>query len=331
MSDYNIEESLKMDVLSLSRELSEEGLVVRTWGNVSAKMSDEIIAISPSGMSYDCMSYEDVPLYDVKRKTYEGKFAPSSERKVHVSVYETYPEVNYVIHTHQNYATAVGLAFDEGVIATRVTDDMDLFSCDYLSMTKEESEILGSISVAKYALPGTDELARNAKQALETGSKIVFMKNHGILIADEKKDGLIKKAMVLERVCKRYVELSLQEQAKWDSNKKELYMADMGGFHTQIDDMAQLIGNDIICVDNDKKIIADVLNKREVFLVKEKGLVIAVNNESDATAVRLLMDKAIICKLLTLKLNKNADLSDEDCTIMRDNYVKNYSKLFNKD
>ena len=274
---------LRQLVADTGRQLLENGLVARTWGNISARKDETKFAISPSGLGYENMQGSDVPIYDMESKTWEGSRKPSSEKKIHAAAYKLYPEVNFVIHTHQDYATAIGLA-----------------NTSELEPTPEEKELLGEISIAGYGLPGTDKLADNVTTALKN-SQVVLMAHHGALILGKDVHDAMKKAEVLEEVCKRAVIKKIGDDALGDN---------MPPFKAQLDDMAQMVG--------------PKFSQKAVEKAKE-GL-----SEEDIKALNLLLKKAIISKKYTKALGIDGSLSSFDCILMRTVYKFKYSKQKNK-
>lgn len=88
-------------------ELERRGLVIYTFGNVSAIDRDKgIVAIKPSGVSYDKLRPENMVLVDLHNRVVEGKFRPSSDTKTHTCLYRNFPEIGGVVHTHSSHATA---------------------------------------------------------------------------------------------------------------------------------------------------------------------------------------------------------------------------------
>ncbi|MBR4168457.1 MAG: class II aldolase/adducin family protein [Lachnospiraceae bacterium] len=319
---------LKQQVADTGRILLEKELVARTWGNISVRIDEKRFAISPSGLGYENMRADDVPIYDFVAETWEGSRKPSSEKKVHAAAYRTYPDVQFVIHTHQDYATAVGLVG---------TDD--------LQMTDEEREILGPVEVAAYGLPGTKKLCANVEAALKKGAKVVLMKHHGAVILGADRDDTIRKAEVLEAVCRRAVRGKLDDgeliSATGTIDPKllnagtnmdvfatadVLYMAKQGGFKAQLDDMAQMLGGRIRAVKNQNDAILTALNKSDAVLVENVGCVILTEAADDVSALKLLIAKAATAKRYTLACNVNPKLSAFDCKLMRTIYKKKYSK-----
>lgn len=319
---------LRSLVAETGRLLLQKGLVARTWGNISARKDDTHFAISPSGLSYEGMKPEDVPIYNVTDGSYEGPRKPSSEKKIHAAAYETFKDVNFVVHTHQDYATAAGL-----------------IGADLLDMTPEEKALLGDIRVAGYGLPGTKKLKKNVAAAMQAGSKVVLMLHHGAVILGSDRDDAVKKAEVLEAVCERAVrkvapvpEVKAEELSEGFKNvKKEAVMVTVtdpdvvsvsqkSGFKCQIDDIAQMIGPKVKVVNNDDASILKGLSKQDLVLVRNVGAVILTEDPDDAAAFSMLIKKSAVCKRLTERLGKTTALSTFDCVLMRFVYKQKYSK-----
>lgn len=317
---------LRKLVADTGRELLEKKLVARTWGNISARKDEKHFAISPSGLGYEGMEAGDVPIYNLEDGTYEGPRKPSSEKKIHASAYQIFDDVNFVIHTHQDYATAVGLV-----------------GADILEMTDEEKELLGEIRVALYGLPGTKKLKYNVEEAMLKGSKVVLMLHHGAVICGKDKDDAVHKAMVLESVCERAVrknvlkpltqkeELSPTfrkacEDAVVVTDEDVLAVSEGKSFRCQLDDIAQMIGSKIRVVNNDDAEILKALNKQDVVLVKNVGAVILTEDPDDAVALSMLITKSAMSKRLTDVCRVNRALSGFDCALMRFVYKQKYSK-----
>ena len=98
---------LKKRVFEQNIALVKHGLVVLTWGNVSAK--DEktgLVVIKPSGVPYDTMRAEDMVVVDLDGNVVEGEYRPSSDLPTHLCLYKQYPSLGGIVHTHSAYATA---------------------------------------------------------------------------------------------------------------------------------------------------------------------------------------------------------------------------------
>lgn len=100
-------EALKEKVFRANLDLVKHGLVIFTWGNVSAiDRNSGLVVIKPSGVSYDEMKADQMVVVDLEGKVVEGKLKPSSDTATHVVLYKAFPEIGGIVHTHSTYATA---------------------------------------------------------------------------------------------------------------------------------------------------------------------------------------------------------------------------------
>lgn len=98
---------LKRAAYEANMELQRRNLVVYTFGNVSQiDRSLGVIAIKPSGVSYEVLSVDDMVVVDLDNKIVEGKLRPSSDTKTHTHLYRHFESIGGVTHTHSTYATA---------------------------------------------------------------------------------------------------------------------------------------------------------------------------------------------------------------------------------
>lgn len=98
---------LKEEVLKANLLLPKYGLVVFTWGNVSAVDREKgIIAIKPSGVEYDDMQADDIVIVDLATgEVLDGKLKPSSDSPTHLELYRQFPNIGGIVHTHSRWAT----------------------------------------------------------------------------------------------------------------------------------------------------------------------------------------------------------------------------------
>jgi L-ribulose-5-phosphate 4-epimerase len=98
---------LKEKVFRANLDLVKHGLVIFTWGNVSAiDRKCGIVAIKPSGVSYETMKAEDMVVVDIDGKTVDGKLKPSSDLETHLVLYKAFKNIGGVVHTHSEWATS---------------------------------------------------------------------------------------------------------------------------------------------------------------------------------------------------------------------------------
>ena len=100
-------EQLKEQVCKANLDLVKHGLVIFTWGNVSAiDRGSGLVVIKPSGVSYDGMKPSDMVVVDLDGNIVEGSLRPSSDTPTHLVLYKAFPAIGGVVHTHSTYATA---------------------------------------------------------------------------------------------------------------------------------------------------------------------------------------------------------------------------------
>ncbi len=100
-------DDLKEETYKANMQLPKLGLVLFTFGNVSAvDRSKGVFAIKPSGVPYEELSPEMMVIVDFENKIVEGKLRPSSDTKTHAVLYSNWSEIGGIVHTHSTYATA---------------------------------------------------------------------------------------------------------------------------------------------------------------------------------------------------------------------------------
>jgi len=183
-------EEAKEKVCNAGKQLLKEGLVARTWGNVSIKVSDTQMVITPSGRKYEELTPNDMVLVDIYTLKYKGKLKPSSELKLHCEVYKTRPHIESVIHTHQMYASIVAAARKNVQI-----------------LDAEHQKILGAsvIKAAPYALPNTKKITVDTAKAIEK-SNAALMSNHGVVCIGKDIEDVFVVARTLENACALFIE-----------------------------------------------------------------------------------------------------------------------------
>lgn len=317
-------------VAEAGRMLLHERLVARTWGNVSCRTGAQSFAITPSGLSYEGMTADDVVLCDMATGDWSGARKPSSEKGVHAAAYAQFPEAGFVIHTHQTYASALGLAgFDARVF------------------TDWEKAALGGVARAKYGLPGTKALRANVAAALAAGAHAVLMAQHGALIVGRDQSEAFERAKLLEAVCKlackgqpdgpggdaaKAAAISehaarLFPYAAYTAAPAVLEAANtVKYFRAQLDDMAQMIGPRLIAVSGEAEAVAKALHSQNAVLVPGVGAICRADTQGDCDALLILVEKACVGYLHTRALGAHAGLSSFDAWLMRMVYRNKYSK-----
>jgi L-ribulose-5-phosphate 4-epimerase len=98
---------MKEAVFHANLELVRRGLVIYTWGNVSAiDREKNIVVIKPRGIEYTELVADDMSVTDLDGNQIEGKLLPSVDLDIHLAIYKSFPQVGAIAHTHSTYATA---------------------------------------------------------------------------------------------------------------------------------------------------------------------------------------------------------------------------------
>lgn len=99
-------EQLKQEVFQANLDLPKHGLVKYTWGNVSAvDREKKLFVIKPSGVDYETMTADDMVVCDYDGNIVEGEMNPSSDMETHAVLYQKFPKIGAVVHTHSTWAT----------------------------------------------------------------------------------------------------------------------------------------------------------------------------------------------------------------------------------
>ncbi len=189
--------TLKQQVYKANIDLVKHGLVIFTWGNVSAIDRDKnVIVIKPSGVSYDNMKSDDMVIVDMEGKVVEGKYKPSSDTATHLELYKAFPEIGGVVHTHSTYATAWA---QSGLDIPNIgTTHADYFSDD-IPCTRDmtEEEVKGD-----YEKDTGTVIIERFKELNPVHIPGVLVKNHGPFSWGKNADDAVHNAVVLEQVAK---------------------------------------------------------------------------------------------------------------------------------
>ena len=101
-------DALKEEVLQANKKLQTSGLVKLTWGNVSARDPETgLIVIKPSGVKYEDMQISDLVTLNLQGEVIEGHLNPSSDTATHLYLYNSFPELGGITHTHSLFATTL--------------------------------------------------------------------------------------------------------------------------------------------------------------------------------------------------------------------------------
>jgi len=178
-------ERIRNELVELHALLPKYGLVVWTGGNVSARDPESgLVAIKPSGVSYDDLTAASMVVLDLDGTVVDGSHKPSSDTYSHLYVYRNRPDVNGVVHTHSRYATAFAA----------VGRPIPVY------LTAQADEFGGEIPCAGFSLIGDDSIGRLVVEGIGT-SPAILLKNHGVFTIGPSAKAAVKAAVMTEDVA----------------------------------------------------------------------------------------------------------------------------------
>ena len=190
-------EALKEKVFRANLDLVKHGLVIFTWGNVSAiDRENNLVVIKPSGVSYETMVAADMVVVDLDGNIVEGGLRPSSDMPTHLMLYKAFSEIGGIVHTHSTYATAWAQAGRD--IPNIGTTHSDYFH-DAIPCTAEMSraEVEGN-----YEKETGRVIVRCFKEIDPVHTPGVLVRNHGPFAWGRDAADAVHNAVVLEQVAK---------------------------------------------------------------------------------------------------------------------------------
>lgn len=198
-------EALKQRVCNENKRLYSTGLVIATWGNVSARCEETgVIVMKPSGVSYEEMAPDDMVVLSLEGEILEGKLKPSSDTETHLVLYRGCQAIQSVVHTHSTYAT-IWAQMGKGIPPLGTTHSDDFYGEIPCSRALMEKEILeeyekntGKVILETLGHQQGEDLHQN--QIEETPA--VLVKHHGPFVWGDSPEKAVLKAIILEEVAK---------------------------------------------------------------------------------------------------------------------------------
>jgi len=190
-------EKLKVQVLHANLDLVKHGLVIFTWGNVSAiDRGTGLVVIKPSGVTYEKMKARDMVVVNMDGEIVEGHLKPSSDTATHILLYRKFGNIGGVVHTHSEWATSWAQA---GVPIPAIgTTHADYFYGEIpctRKMTKAEIE-------GQYELETGKVIVETFKVLNPDQVPGVLVNNHGPFAWGKSAGDAVHNAVVMEEVAK---------------------------------------------------------------------------------------------------------------------------------
>jgi L-fuculose-phosphate aldolase len=176
---------VKERVLATAKAMLDKGLVEGTSGNVSGRMDDGTVCLTPSSIPYETMTLDDLVVLDLEGNVVEGERGPTSEKALHLACYRAFPEVGGVIHSHARFATMFAVVREPVPAAI---EEVVVY-------------IGGDVPVCDYVMTGTDELGEAVALRLKERAA-TLLANHGMVTVGATPERALHAALVVERTAR---------------------------------------------------------------------------------------------------------------------------------
>jgi L-fuculose-phosphate aldolase len=173
------------EVLATAKQMLADGLVEGTSGNISGRLPDGLVCLSPSSVPYDTMTLDDLVVVDLDGTVVRGDRSPTTEKDLHLGALRRYPELGSVIHTHAVYATMFALAHEP---VPAVIEEVVVY-------------VGGDVPCCEYKGTGTAELGDEVAGHLANRGA-ALLANHGLVTCASTPGKALHIAALVERTAK---------------------------------------------------------------------------------------------------------------------------------
>jgi len=178
------ETDIRQALLSVAKEMITCGLVEGTAGNVSARLPDGNVVLTPSSIDYKTMTLDDLVVTDIDGNVIAGNRAPTTEKSLHLACLRKHQDIGAVMHCHAMFATMFAIVRQP---IPCVIEEFDVY-------------VGGDVPVADYQMTGSDALAEEvSNRVADRGA--VLMANHGLLCVGKNPVDVLKVARLVERTA----------------------------------------------------------------------------------------------------------------------------------
>lgn len=185
----------RKEVARFMRRLYLQGLTSTSGGNISLRINEDLIAITPSATDKGRMKWKEVGILSILGENLTPELKPSIESGMHLAIYKRKPEIKAIVHAHPVCASSF----------TAMKAEIET------NLTAEACAILGTPVVVPYALMGTADLAAAAADYIEK-SDILLLENHGVLTTGDSLLQAFDKTEVLENAARMTLIVNLSKK-----------------------------------------------------------------------------------------------------------------------
>jgi len=178
------ETEIRQALLSVAKEMITCGLVEGTAGNVSARLPDGNVVLTPSSIDYKTMTLDDLVVTDIDGNVIAGNRVPTTEKSLHLACLRKHQDIGAVMHCHAMFATMFAIVRQP---IPCVIEEFDVY-------------VGGDVQVADYQMTGSDALAEEVSNRIADRGA-VLMANHGLLCVGKNPVDVLKVARLVERTA----------------------------------------------------------------------------------------------------------------------------------
>ena len=180
----------QQSVVDCGKTMLAENLVQGTWGNISLRLDEKTMLVTPSGRDYEKLSAAEIVAVDLDTLSYEGAIKPTSECRFHAALLKLDSESRCIIHSHPNVSSAFAAAQKELPV-----------------LDAEDRALLGDVvPCTPPALPGSEKLCQQLEAAMGSSGKACILGNHGIVVRGKTIEEALDRCRAMERAAARYLE-----------------------------------------------------------------------------------------------------------------------------
>lgn len=194
MSQFDV---LKQSVYQCNLELPRHGLVKTTFGNVSAIDREAgVIGIKPSGVEYDVMTSDDIVIVDLQGTVVEGTLNPSSDTKTHILLYQSFPKIGGIVHTHATYSVAWAQA-------GKAIPILGTTHADYLPMEIPCTDFMTEEMIqGDYEVETGNQILKTFRSLSHEQVEMVLVAGHGPFTWGKTPEKAVHNSVILEEIAK---------------------------------------------------------------------------------------------------------------------------------
>ena len=198
------------EIAATMRRLYRQGLTTCSGGNISFRVNEKEILITPSALDKGKINFRQIALMTLEGENISVGLKPSIETDMHMRIFKARPDVKAIVHAHPVHASYYTTTGKEGVNT---------------ALTAEARYLLGTPAFAPYALMGTEKLGEIVADALKGGASTVFLENHGVLAVGQTLLQAYDRLEVLE-AASRMTQMAVLQRNSIALNKTRLQEID---------------------------------------------------------------------------------------------------------